>query len=79
MYLQVQRDCATLLAAYFSPDGLVIKCMEFAAGLDHIMDFTRLRALGTLFSMLNQAVREVLTYNNSHPDFPMQVRIFAVV
>ena len=43
-------------------------------GLDHVMDFTRLRALGTLFSLLNQAVRNVLAYNNSHADFPMQVR-----
>ena len=35
------------------------------------MDFTRLRALGSLFSMLNQTVRNVLAYNNNHPDFPM--------
>ena len=42
-------------------------------GLDHVMDFTRLRALGTLFSLLNQAVRNVLAYNNGHADFPMKV------
>ena len=62
-----------LLIPYFAPGGLVLKCLEHAATLDHIMDFTRLRALGTLFSMLNQAVRDVLTYNNTHTDFPMQV------
>ena len=45
-------------------------------GLDHVMDFTRLRALGTLFSLLNQAVRNVLAYNNGHADFPMQVRVY---
>lgn len=37
------------------------------------MDFTRLRALGSLFSMLNQSCRNVLNYNHTHPDFPMQV------
>ena len=37
------------------------------------MDFTRLRALGSLFSMLNQSVRNVLNYNQNHQDFPMQV------
>ena len=35
------------------------------------MDFTRPRALGSLFSMLNQAVRSILSYNHTHYDFPM--------
>merc|ERR1712142_383253 len=35
-------------------------------------DFTRLRALGSLFSMLNQMVRNILLYNHQHLDFPMQ-------
>jgi dynein heavy chain 1 len=71
--LQTQHDVAHLMSPYFTSDGLVIKCMEYAKGLEHIMDFTRMRALGALFSMLNQAVRNVFTYNNTHPDFPMQV------
>ena len=36
------------------------------------MDFTRLRALGSQFSMLNQMVRNILLYNHQHADFPMQ-------
>jgi hypothetical protein len=63
----------TILQPYFSPDGLVSKCLEYCTGLEHVMDFTRLRALGSLFSMLNQIVRNVLTYNQNHMDFPMQV------
>jgi dynein heavy chain 1 len=57
---------------YFSSDGLVTKCLEYGNQLEHIMDYTRLRALGTLFSMLNQLVRNILGYNQQHPDFPMQ-------
>ena len=75
LFIQVQRDCASILMPYFAPDGLVNKCMEHGTSLDHVMDYTRLRALGTLFSMINQSVRNVLAYNNSHPDFPMQVRV----
>ncbi len=71
--LQVQRDVAIILQPYFAPDGLVNKCIEYAADLEHVMDFTRLRALGSLFSMLNQSVRTIITYNNNHPDFPMRV------
>jgi len=39
------------------------------------MDYTKLRALTSLFSMLNQAVRNILNYNHNHPDFPMMVCI----
>ncbi|KAG0726862.1 Dynein heavy chain, cytoplasmic [Chionoecetes opilio] len=71
--LQVQRDVAAILSPHLTPDGLVVKCLEYAAtSLEHIMDFTRMRALSSLFALLNQAVRNIVQYNNSHPDFPMQ-------
>eukprot|EP00731_Ephydatia_muelleri_P024350 Em0016g621a len=69
--MQVQVDCANYLAEHFSPDGLVVRTLKYAESLDHIMDFTRLRALGSLFSMLHQMVRNVLNYNLAHSDFPM--------
>ena len=69
--LRVQNDVAAIILPFFSPDGLVAKCLEFAFAQEHIMDFTRLRALGSLFSMLNQMVRNILLYNHQHADFPM--------
>ncbi|XP_019877694.2 dynein heavy chain, cytoplasmic isoform X2 [Aethina tumida] len=69
--LQIQVDVANMLQSYFTPDGLVVRALEHAMEQEHIMDFTRLRALSSLFSMLNQAVRNILQYNHSHSDFPM--------
>ncbi|XP_054277851.1 dynein heavy chain, cytoplasmic-like isoform X3 [Macrosteles quadrilineatus] len=69
--LQVQQDVAMILQTHFSPDGLVVRCLEYAMKQEHIMDFTRLRALGSLFSMINQGVRNVVQYNHSHADFPL--------
>lgn len=69
--MQAQRDIAMILAPYFGPDALVVRCLEFATKQEHIMDFTRLRALNSLFSMINQSVRNVLEYNESHSDFPL--------
>ena len=63
---------AAIIQPFFAPDNLVAKCLEYAATQEHIMDFTRLRALGSLFSMLNQMVRNILLYNHQHADFPMQ-------
>ncbi|XP_038118676.1 dynein heavy chain, cytoplasmic isoform X2 [Culex quinquefasciatus] len=69
--LQTQREIASLLQPYFTSDGLVVRCLEYAMGQEHIMDFTRLRALSSLFSMLNQGARNVLNFNQQHPDFPV--------
>ncbi|XP_034944602.1 dynein heavy chain, cytoplasmic isoform X1 [Chelonus insularis] len=69
--LSVQREVACIFQSYFAPDGLVVRCLEYAMKQEHIMDFTRLRALSSLFSMLNQAVRNVLQYNHAHVDFPL--------
>ncbi|XP_026741142.1 dynein heavy chain, cytoplasmic isoform X1 [Trichoplusia ni] len=69
--LQTQRDVASILQPLFFGDGLVVKCLERAVSLDHIMDFTRHRALSSLHSMLNRGVRNILGYNRQHPDFPI--------
>ncbi|XP_065167911.1 dynein heavy chain, cytoplasmic isoform X2 [Atheta coriaria] len=69
--LQLQNEVAKILQPFLQPDGLVIKCLEYAMEQEHIMDFTRLRALSSLFSMLNQCVRNVLNYNHAHSDFPL--------
>ncbi|XP_075700360.1 cytoplasmic dynein 1 heavy chain 1 [Rhinoderma darwinii] len=71
--LQIQRDAATVLQPYFTSSGLVIKALEHAFKLEHIMDLTRLRCLGSLFSMLHQACRNIAQYNANHPDFPMPI------
>ncbi|KAG1662035.1 Dynein heavy chain, cytoplasmic [Nymphon striatum] len=68
----LQRDVASILTPYFTADGLIARCLEYAEKQEHVMEFTNLRALESLFSMLNQATKNVLNYNHSHTDFPMQ-------
>ncbi|XP_065175263.1 cytoplasmic dynein 1 heavy chain 1-like [Sycon ciliatum] len=69
--LKVQRDCATVLAPHFASDSIVMRALKYAEAQEHIMDYTRLRALSSLFSMVHQAIRDVLSYNQTHPDFPL--------
>ncbi|XP_075239024.1 cytoplasmic dynein 1 heavy chain 1-like isoform X4 [Convolutriloba macropyga] len=69
MAMQVQNDVASVLAPHFAEGGIVSRVLEQAASLDHIMEYTKLRVLSTLFSMLNQIARNVIKYNRDHPDF----------
>ena len=69
--LAVQQTVATTLETHFTEDGMIAKSLDYAGGFEHIMDFTRMRVLATLFSLLNKTVRNVMEYNVHHPDFPM--------
>ncbi|KAJ3101821.1 hypothetical protein HDU97_001047 [Phlyctochytrium planicorne] len=71
--LSTQRQIADILAPFFRSKGLVSRCLGFVSVSFHIMDFTRIRVLGTVFSLLNKAIRNILEYNSNHPDFPMPV------
>ena len=67
----VQRICAETMERYMGEDGLITKSLVFSGTLEHIMDFTRIRAISTLFSLLNKSIINVLCYNQQHLDFPM--------
>ena len=70
--IALQRLIVQILKPHFQHENsLVIKALDFALSQEHIMDFTRLRPLNSLFSMLNQGIRNILKYNQTHPDFPM--------
>ena len=73
--LEVQRHFVQILQSFFGSDGLVQRSYEFAVIQEHIMDFTRLRALSSLFSLLNQCCRNVLVYNQNHPDFQITYEV----
>lgn len=69
--LTSQKQIAAILEPYFSEGELVGAALEYASGIEHIMDFTETRALNTLFSLLNKTVRNILEYNSQHSDFPL--------
>jgi dynein heavy chain 1 len=70
--LQVQGTIADFLEVKLTQDRFVEKALSLATKYSHIMEYTAIRALNTLFSLLNKACRNVLEYNIQHPDFPME-------
>ncbi|KAF2103413.1 dynein heavy chain [Rhizodiscina lignyota] len=71
--LTVQGQAADFLQAHLQSEQLVHKALTEARPLRHIMEYSDIRALKTLFSLLNKACRSLLEYNIQHPDFPLEV------
>ncbi|KAG9509180.1 Dynein heavy chain, cytoplasmic, partial [Fragariocoptes setiger] len=73
--LLIQGEIASVLEPHLDSDeGFVARALDFAIQQEHVMHFTRFRALATLFSMLSHTVRSVLIYNQSSTQMaPMAV------
>jgi len=69
--LIVQSQVADLLQHYFGTEHLLENALREACGLSHIMEFTEIRAVNTLFSLLNKACRTIIDYNLQHEDFSL--------
>ena len=69
--LIIQAQVADMLHHYLTIDHLLQNALEVAQKYTHIMQYTEIRVLKTLFSSLNQACRLVIEYDIQHEDFPL--------
>jgi len=70
--LATQSLVAEYLHIKLTQDRFIEKALSLARKFNHIMEYTDIRALNTLFSLLNKACRNVLEYNVLHQDFPLE-------
>jgi dynein heavy chain 1, cytosolic len=69
--VSIQEFISSYLQQLLQTDELVLNALETAREYSHIMEYTDIRVLHTLFSLLNKACRNVLEYNIQHQDFPL--------
>ena len=73
--LLVQRQCVSILEPHFlsdiSEETFITKTLRHASTYFHIMDFTNLRALTSMMSLLNEGIMNIVNYNGLHSDFPL--------
>ncbi|KAL6719365.1 dynein heavy chain [Lecanora helva] len=67
-----QGSVADLLQHFFQTEHLLENALREALKYNHIMQYTEIRVLNTLFSLLNKACRTVIEYNSQHDDFPLE-------
>lgn len=68
---QTKSMCVDVLEPFFSQGGFVLEALKLAEKMDHIMVFTHIRALTSLFSLLRKAINMIIEYNAGHEEFPL--------
>ncbi|KAL8732460.1 MAG: hypothetical protein Q9166_002673 [cf. Caloplaca sp. 2 TL-2023] len=69
--LAVQKRVAAIVQTNLAAGGLLGKALFEASKNDHIMDFTLIRAMNTMFSLINRISRAIIDYNVQHEDFQL--------
>ena len=78
--LATQEQVADFLQARFFEDDFIQKALDEARNYRHIMEFTDIRVLNTLFSLFNKSCRNILEYNAQHSDFPLDAdQVFSYI
>ena len=62
----VRRKCVDSIRGLFEEDGFITKTLDFAFALPHIMEFTRIRCLESMFALIRKGISNVLDYNEVH-------------
>ena len=70
--LTLQQQVADLFQHFFRTEHLLENALVEAHKHNHIMQFTEMRALNTLFSLLNKSCKTIIEYNAQHEDFPLE-------
>jgi len=70
--LSTQSHMAELLGQLLESDNFIVETLTEASKYTHIMEFTEVRVLNTLFSLLNKICRTMIEYNIQHSDFPLE-------
>ncbi|TIC37063.1 hypothetical protein E3Q09_01001 [Wallemia mellicola] len=71
--LELQRKVVEILKPSFQPGMILENALQHAMSYQHIMDFTFMRALTTLFSLINKSIRNIIEHNVQHSDFPLSL------
>ena len=68
-----QSKLVEMLRKLLLRNNVLLEALETARQYSHIMEFTNIRVLNSLFGLLGKSCRTVLEYNIQHSDFSLDV------
>jgi dynein heavy chain 1 len=66
----VRKKCIDAIRPLFAHNGFVSQALEISSRFTHVMDFTRIRVLESMFALIRKGTSNVLDYNENHSEYP---------
>ena len=68
---QVRIKAADSIKIFFESNNLVQKALEAVQEYNHVMEFTKIRVIESMFALLKKGTENIIEYNDNHSEFPM--------
>ena len=68
---QVRTKAADSIKIFFEPNNLVQKALEAVEEYNHVMEYTKIRVIESMFALLRRGTTNIIEYNDNHSEFPM--------
>jgi len=68
---QVRSKASDCIKIFFEPNNLVQKALEAVEKYTHVMEFTKIRVIESMFALLRRGTTNIIEYNDNHSEFPM--------
>ncbi len=67
----LRKKCVEAVRPYFINNGFADKALEISAKYNHIMEFSRIRVIESMFALLRKGTSNIIDYNENHSEFPL--------
>ena len=68
---QVRTKASDCIKIFFEPNNLVQLALEDVQKYNHVMEFTKIRVIESMFALLRKGTENIIEYNDNHSEFPM--------
>ena len=69
--IQVRTKASDSIKMFFEPNNLVQRALETTESMPHVMEFSRIRVIESMFALLRKGTTNIIEYNDNHSEFPM--------
>ena len=69
--IKVRTKASDSIKMFFEPNNLVQRALEASESMPHVMEFSRIRVIESMFALLRKGTTNIIEYNDNHSEFPM--------
>jgi dynein heavy chain 1, cytosolic len=66
----VRQKSVECIRPLFMPNGFVHQALDLSSKYTHVMDFTRIRVIESMFALVRKGITNILEYNENHSEYP---------
>ena len=68
---QVRHKAVDAIRPFFEGGNMVEQALDISGQYNHVMDFSKIRVVESMFALVRKGISNILDYNENHSEFPM--------